>query len=574
MIDRERREAVAGGIADVPLIPNEMDDVGAKTVLKTMFILNPENQVLKRLFQRTEDGSLEMLPIAVPFIEAILCLTRLRRRRLDLADIIDPRYRTPLSCGAITTLPVSNTHTVKLRPPIWDVSTNSDASGLLPTHVSRSSSDASQEALLRRRRQVAKYVQLIDLSPQGGDTAIAPELRGDMHCRLRYYDQARQCYIQATKVNPNEVMYDCKEAGVLLLQRKYEEYSNVISKATEKARISQSQSDTHCALGESFLRSGDYRNALEEFEKAIKIWSAEARAYAGRSFAYLVLRDFSRALRDAETAISLDPQNARAWGCKGICHTTQKQLNEARAATEQATLLSFSLPTDSEINCALLKYTIHAELRDFSTALMWAEQAVKSDPKSADAWNAKGYCHLKLKELQQAKHACDFAFLCGSPESWHKATRSLVNLEIGNLESALKDAEEAVVLDPAYPLAWLSLAKYHHAIGHLAPAKAASDEAIRLSPNAVDCYLARSHIFRAMGQFEAALRDANTAVNIDACHPQAWLCKARAHIALKEKPQGLMALHKALEFDPDNDDCRNEVHLLDNNTHPEPESSN
>jgi tetratricopeptide (TPR) repeat protein len=95
------------------------------------------------------------------------------------------------------------------------------------------------------------------------------------------------------------------------------------------------------------------------------------------------------------------------------------------------------------------------------------------------------------------------------------ANRGKAYFAKGDNESAIKDYDEAVRLDPNYAAAFAGRADAYNAKGDMDKALADYTESIRLDPKYAPAYVSRAVIYNKKGLHERAIADSNTALALD-----------------------------------------------------------
>lgn len=117
--------------------------------------------------------------------------------------------------------------------------------------------------------------------------------------------------------------------------------------------------------------------------------------------------------------------------------------------------------------------------------------------------------------------------------------RAITYKEMGKIDEALKDAEQAVRLAPRAPEAHLMLADALFRKGRHDEALNQSNVVITLNPNVTLGYYNRGTMLFSMGQPEKALADFDKAISLDAKYGPAYNNRALTKIALKRYDEAL-----------------------------------
>ncbi|XP_044267653.1 outer dynein arm-docking complex subunit 4 isoform X2 [Tribolium madens] len=107
---------------------------------------------------------------------------------------------------------------------------------------------------------------------------------------------------------------------------------------------------------------------------------------------------------------------------------------------------------------------------------------------------------------------------------------------------------------------WYEEANSHIKVGNLAKAIYSYNKALELNPTEKSALVARSKCYILLGQPENALKDAETALNIDKTYLRAIYQKAEALYYLGDFEHSLMYYHRGLHIRPDHEDFKLGVH--------------
>jgi tetratricopeptide (TPR) repeat protein len=89
----------------------------------------------------------------------------------------------------------------------------------------------------------------------------------------------------------------------------------------------------------------------------------------------------------------------------------------------------------------------HEKKKSWDLAIAAYQQAVRLEPKFAEAWNNMGYCHRKLKQYDKALEAYKQAITLKPDLSYPHEYMSRTYLAMGNKDSAMREYEILKRLD-------------------------------------------------------------------------------------------------------------------------------
>ena len=156
---------------------------------------------------------------------------------------------------------------------------------------------------------------------------------------------------------------------------------------------------------------------------------------------------------------------------------------------------------------------------DYEEAIKHYDQAIRSNPQIAEAYNNRGI----------AKHA------------------------LGRHEKAIADYKEAIRLNPQYADAYNNRGTVKSALGRHEEATADCDEAIRLNPQLAEAYYNRGDAKNALGRHEEAIADYNEAIRLNPQYADAYNNRGIAKGALGRHKEAIADYNEAIRLNPQYD---------------------
>ena len=105
---------------------------------------------------------------------------------------------------------------------------------------------------------------------------------------------------------------------------------------------------------------------------------------------------------------------------------------------------------------------------------------------------------------------------------------------------------------PDFAEARYSRGRVHFELGHIDEAMADYDQAIKLDPKDVDAYNSRGHTYYTLKQWDLAVPEYKRAIEIDPKFSGGHQNLATTYVELKEYRLALEEYDRALELDPEN----------------------
>lgn len=188
---------------------------------------------------------------------------------------------------------------------------------------------------------------------------------------------------------------------------------------------------------------------------------------------------------------------------KSICNTID---------AHYALLVPPPPPLNYARNLSGLTYQAKGEL---DRALAEFSEAIKLDPKYAEAWFNRGKVYRAKGDLDHAVADYDEAIRL-EPSALRLNNRGLAYSDKGDFDRAIADYTEALRLDAKYDPAFYNRGLAYSDKGDFTRAIADYTEAIRLDSKYAPAYSNRGDAYRAKGELDNALSDHNEAIRLEA----------------------------------------------------------
>jgi len=188
---------------------------------------------------------------------------------------------------------------------------------------------------------------------------------------------------------------------------------------------------------------------------------------------------------------------------------------------------------------------------DADHALADYNEAIRLDPKLADAYNGRGNVYHDLKrDLDRALADYDEAIRLNPKLAYAYNGRGNVYDDKGDRDRAFSDYTESIRLDP-------KIAEPHNGLGNVYMAKrdldhafADYDEAIRLDPAYAIAYQNRSHAHLAKGEVDQAVADLDEAVRVNPNDANNYARRGGAYLAKGDLDHVIADEDEAIRRDP------------------------
>lgn len=254
-------------------------------------------------------------------------------------------------------------------------------------------------------------------------------------------------------------------------------------------------------------------------------------------------------LIEAYTSVIGDTPNAvNAYALRGAAKYAKGDLEGALADIEQALLL------DPHCTSALTsRATIRQGKGDFNGAMADLSTLTAVTPKATQAWAALGVLRWNRGDLDGALQ--DFNVVIGLAPNMKEALqyRAAIYIRKFAYRDALQDLNRAVDLDPTYTLALASRGECELRLNDLGAARQDYSKALELDPVSAISLQGLGLVALHAQDAKTALAYFNRALQLN-LHPQPFLSRAVAEIALESYHDAILDLSQGERLDPKNQD--------------------
>jgi tetratricopeptide (TPR) repeat protein len=235
-------------------------------------------------------------------------------------------------------------------------------------------------------------------------------LRGVAYFETADYENALTDFSKAIALNPQDDGFVMRGQVYFWLK----DYINSVNDLSKSLEYNLSQDVKSIALyyrGSSFYWMSDFESAVKDYTDAIQADRNNGLAFLGRSMAHRERKQYDLALADASRALALIPQDPMAWNQR--CWT--------RGLSE----------------------------RDLHEALADCNEAVRLDPRYANAFDSRALVHFRRQEWDAALADYETAIALAPDAAHQRFGRGLTLLRLGRHEEGAAAIAEAQQLDPS-----------------------------------------------------------------------------------------------------------------------------
>jgi tetratricopeptide (TPR) repeat protein len=187
--------------------------------------------------------------------------------------------------------------------------------------------------------------------------------------------------------------------------------------------------------------------------------------------------------------------------------------------------------------------------RDLNGAMADADEALRLDPKSAEAFRLRGEARL-LRLRQDARADLDEAIRLDPKSAAAYVDRAKARMLQGDRDGAWADCEQAIRLDPDDPGAFIERATLQLGKGDTLHAIDDLDRALQLDPKSAGAYRARGVYWQVKRDIDRAAADFERAIELDPTDSAAYVGRAATHRVHGEIKQALADINVAIRLAP------------------------
>jgi tetratricopeptide (TPR) repeat protein len=186
----------------------------------------------------------------------------------------------------------------------------------------------------------------------------------------------------------------------------------------------------------------------------------------------------------------------------------------------------------------------------YDRAIQDYDEAIRLDPKYADAFNNRGYTYNAKGQYDRAIKDFDEAIRLNPHLVAAFVNRGYSYDFEGQRDRALQDFDVAIRLDPEDKAAVNDRGYVYAAKGQYDRAFQDYDEAIRLDPKYKTALKNRGYVYAAKGQYDRAIQDYDEAIRLDPNYASAIFDRGRANFYRLDFPSAVTDLQHYNELKP------------------------
>ncbi|WP_310386928.1 XrtA/PEP-CTERM system TPR-repeat protein PrsT, partial [Roseateles sp.] len=383
-------------------------------------------------------------------------------------------------------------------------------------------------------------LELVKLAPE---SPLALQLGGAIEYELKNFGPAEELLAKALKLAPNLSAPRRMLTQIYLLTsspaKAVAAIQPLLSSGTPDAQI-------YSLAGEAYLQNGDPKKAEGYFAQAAKLNPKDSR-----SRTQLILGKASTAkpedvLADLKAISDSDPSSVADIAIIRA-HLQRRDLDKAMAAIEVLERKNPKRPI-----AANLRGLIMLAKNDVAGARLNFEQALSLDPAFYPAVALLASLDMADKKPEAAKLRFE-AVLKAAPDNVkaHLALAELKEIGGASKEEIAGLIEQAVLVKPLDAAPRVALVDHHLQHKDLKAAQIAAQKGIAALPEAPELLEVQGRVRMLAGEYNQATESFNALARVMPRSPMPHMRLAEAYVALKNLPNAMASLKRALDLAPD-----------------------
>jgi tetratricopeptide (TPR) repeat protein len=286
--------------------------------------------------------------------------------------------------------------------------------------------------------------------------------------------------------------------------------------------------ELHNRKGLVLIGLGRYADAVVEFDRTFALDGSDLMPLDNKGRAFLLMREYDRALQVFDQCVTGQPGNPRFQSDRGRALASLGNLAEAVDAFDA------SLAVD------------------------------KGDPQT---WKYKGNVMFKLGQFQDCVICLNRALELGAEEQGIYKAKGRALEELKHYNDALDAFQRAVAIDVTDASAWERIAVIRLQLDDAPNAYEAIKKALACDPKNRRMLMERGDICQRLQRPEDAVKSYDAAISLDPSDPFAFYGRGVSYLTLRQYPEAQDSLRKALELNPNFDQARDSLKMVEQKLH-------
>lgn len=225
-------------------------------------------------------------------------------------------------------------------------------------------------------------------------------------------EEAEDMFRRALKLEPGNPRNALIFSNIGTIQRSTGKYDDAVESFTLALNIAPKAIPILLNRATTYMELGKTDHAYVDYCQVLDGDKTNAEALLMRAYIYIIRRDYKAARIDYDRLLEKDPTNYNAR--LGLVTLNQKEKKFSEAVDVISKLIT-EYPNDAVLFIARAGVEVDMEHTDL--ALIDLEEAIRLDPKAADAFILRGEVYLSQKKKLLARQDFEKAIQLGVPQS-------------------------------------------------------------------------------------------------------------------------------------------------------------
>lgn len=221
--------------------------------------------------------------------------------------------------------------------------------------------------------------------------------------------------------------------------RQLDRFSEAIEDLNQAIALDPNYAWALASRGEAYRQTDQFERALDDFNRALAVDAQYPWALSRRGETLKRIGRIDEAIVDLSQAIDLNRWNTFAFASRADCYQLLGRVDEALADLNRA------LQLDPDYSYAYATRAYVQRIKgNFREAFEDIRRALQTEPESARNYDILGEIYLLSGQAQPALDNFRHAVQLEAGEDWYVYQRGLANTQLGSLEAAGQDFEQAI----------------------------------------------------------------------------------------------------------------------------------
>jgi tetratricopeptide (TPR) repeat protein len=404
------------------------------------------------------------------------------------------------------------------------------------------------------RKAISDWKDFVDLSEDDDQIAEVEKLIAiysgdDMACYAGggIYASQRAALDEINEYDPTKAKgEDHNQRGLAYLCLGY--YELAIRDFAYALDTDKTSSIYYSNRGMAYIFLGDTEKAIRDYTKSLELEPGNAITFVNRADAYADLEDYGNALADLDAALEIDSSYELALSKRAKIYYL---LSDPQRAIRDYTALIETSPTDVYYNnrgLAYLDLDMDEEARDDFL------QAAELVPDSPIYWYNVGSAYVSLDDMENALDAFDRSIELDPNDPEALDWRAYIYFYIDEFGECIADYTVLFTMDSPLkdkPDNWMRRGVCYHSLGNYEQAVRDYDTALELDPDDAEVLAYRGAAYRNLEEYSDAMDDLTAAIDLDETYAYAWRERGLVYYDIDEYEEAIIDYNEALHLDPD-----------------------